>query len=181
MKTADIKEIDTALNKFPDKLARLIKELLIEKNYQKKHNARITLVKMGTAIIPQMHKLLGSPNKLLRMEAVKIVELIANRKSIPSLIRLLDDKEFDIRWIAGEGLIKIGRRSILPLLKSVRDGKSSHFHNESTHHVLLGLLTEPEKEKLGTLLFSLENYHELGETAPVEASKALRTVFKSKT
>jgi hypothetical protein len=181
MKTADIAEINIALIHFPENLAKLFNELFDDKNYHKKHEARISLIKMGTSIIPQMHKLLDSPNRLLRIEAAKIVELIADRKSIPSLIRLLDDKEFDIRWIAGEGLIKIGRHSILTLLKSVRDGKSSHFHNESTHHVLLGLLTETEKEKLGPLLFSLENYHELGETAPVEASKALRLVFKCKT
>jgi len=61
---------------------------------------------MGTEIIPQMHKLLGSPNRLLCMEAAKIVELIADRRSIPLLIGLLDDKEFEIRWIAAEGLIK---------------------------------------------------------------------------
>ncbi len=181
MKTAEIIEIDLALNRFPDKLARLIKELLNDKNYSKKHNARKTLVKMGTSIIPRLHKLLVSPNRQLRIEAAKIVELIADRKSIPSLIRLLDDKEFDIRWIAGEGLIKIGRRSILPLLKSVRDGKSSHFHNESTHHVLLGLLTETEKKRMNLLLLSLDNYHGLGETSPVKASEALRTVFKCKT
>jgi HEAT repeat protein len=181
MKTAEITEINIALNKFPDNLARLIKELLNDKNYPKKHDARITLVNMGPTIIPQMHKLLGSPNRLLRIEAAKIVELIADRKSIPSLIGLLDDKEFDIRWIAGEGLIKIGRRSILPLLKSVLDGKSSHFYNESAHHVLLGLLNNTEKKKLGPLLLSLENYHELGETAPVEASKALTDVFECKT
>jgi HEAT repeat protein len=70
------------------------------------------------------------------MEAAKIVELIADRRSIPLLINLLDDKEFEIRWIAAEGLIKIGRRSILPLLKSVRDGESSYFHNKGAHHVL---------------------------------------------
>jgi hypothetical protein len=181
MKTSDITEINIALNELPENLAKLFNKLFDDKNYHKKHKARITLVKMGTAIIPQMHKLLGSPNSLLRMEAVKIVELIASRKSIPSLISLLDDKEFDIRWIAGEGLIKIGRRSILPLLKSIRDGESSHFYNESAHHVLLGLLKNTEKKNLGPLLLSLEDYHELGETVPVEASKALRTVFKCKT
>jgi len=181
MNKSDITDIDNALKDFPDNLSKLIKGSLDTKNSVKKLAARSTLAGMGKTIIPKMHKLLGSPKRLLRIEAAKIVELIADRKSIPSLIRLLDDTEFDIRWIAGEGLIKIGRRSILPLLKSVRDGESSHFHNESTHHVLLSLLTETEKGKLGPLLFSLENYHHLGETAPVEASKALRTVFKCKT
>lgn len=73
---------------------------------------------------------------MLRMEAAKIVELIADRRSIPLLINLLDDKEFEIRWIAAEGLIKIGRRSILPMIKSVRNGESSYFHNKGAHHVL---------------------------------------------
>jgi len=116
------------------------------------------MVRMGKTIIPQMHKMLDSENNMLRMEAAKIVELISDRRSIPLLIGLLDDKEFEIRWIAAEGLIKIGRRSILPLVKSVRDGKSSHFHNEGTHHVLLGLLNKTEKKKLTPLLLSLENY-----------------------
>ena len=69
------------------------------------------------------------------MEAAKIIELIANRTSIPVLIDLLEDTEFDIRWIAAEGLIKIGRRTIRPLLRSVRDGKNSILLNEGAHHV----------------------------------------------
>ena len=112
------------------------------------------------------------------MEAAKIVELIADRRSIPFLMGLLDDPVFDIRWIAAEGLIKIGRPSICPLLKSVRDGKSSLIFNRGTHHILLSLVNEEEKNKLMPLLQSLDNYHELGETAPVMASIALKTVFK---
>ncbi|MGA2406446.1 MAG: hypothetical protein ABSF81_06815 [Bacteroidales bacterium] len=52
-----------------------------------------------------MHKLLDSKNGLLRTEAAKIVELIADKRSIPLLINLLDNNEFEIRWIAAEGLI----------------------------------------------------------------------------
>jgi len=181
MKKSDITDIDNALKDFPDNLSKLIKGSLDTKNSVKKLAARSTLAGMGKTIIPKMHKLLDSENGLIRMEAAKIVELIADRRSIPLLINLLDDKEFEIRWIAAEGLIKIGRRSILPLLKSVRDGESSYFLNKGVHHVLLSLLTETEKGKLGPLLFRLENYHQLGETAPVEASKALSAVFKCKT
>ena len=124
-----------------------------------------------------MHKLANSGDVLDRMEAVKIIELIANRMSIPVLIDLLDDNEFDIRWIAAEGLIKIGRRSIRPLLKSVRDRKNSIFLNEGAHHVLVNLLNEDEKKKEMSLLLSLENYHGLGGTAPVEASIALGPIL----
>jgi HEAT repeat protein len=135
---------------------------------------------MGKTIVPQMHILVKSENGLIRMEAAKIVELIADRRSISVLISLLNDKEFEIRWIAAEGLIKIGRRSLLPLLKAVRDGESSFFLNKGAHHILLSLLNEKEKGKLRPLIQSLDDYRELGETAPVEASKAIRTIYKKK-
>ena len=114
------------------------------------------------------------------MEAAKIVELIADKRSIPFLIILLDDKEFEIRWIAAEGIIKTGRKAVLPLLKSIRDGKSSFIFNKGAHHVLLSLLNDNEKNKLKSLLLSLDDVHELGETAPVEASEAIKTIFKRK-
>jgi HEAT repeat protein len=178
MKKDDSNEIDNSLKDFPDSLTFLIKESLDSKNSVKKLAARSKLVRMGKAIIPQMHHLLDSKNDILRMEAAKVVELIADRRSIPFLINLLDDKLFEIRWIAAEGLIKIGRRSIMPLIKSIRDGKSSFILNKGAHHVLLSLLTEDEKNKLMTLLHSLDDAKELGETTPVEASMALKTIFK---
>jgi HEAT repeat protein len=178
MNKNDSSEIDINLKDFPDNLTSLIKESLDSKNSVKKLAARNKLVGMGKTILPKLHRLLNSENGLLRMEAAKIVELIADRRSIPFLIDLLDDKEFEIRWIAAEGLIKIGRRSILPLLKSIRDGKSSFIFNKGAHHVLLNLLNENEKNKLTALLLSLGDAQELGETAPVEASEAIKTIFK---
>jgi hypothetical protein len=178
MNKNDSSEIDISLKDFPDNLTSLIKESLDSKNSVKKLAARNNLVGMGKIIIPKIHKLLSSENPLLRMEAAKIVELIADRRSIPFLINLLDDKEFEIRWIAAEGLIKIGRRAILPLLKSIRDGKSSFILNKGAHHVLQSLLNENEKKKLISFLLTLDDAQELGETAPVEASEAIKTIFK---
>jgi HEAT repeat protein len=180
MNKNDSSEIDINLKDFPDNLTSLIKESLDSKNSVKKLAARSTLVGMGKQIIPILHRLLNSENGLLRMEIAKIVELIADKRSIPFLIILLDDKEFEIRWIAAEGLIKNGRRAILPLLKSIRDGKSSFIFNKGAHHVLLSLLNENEKNKLKSLLLSLDDAQELGETAPVEASEAIKTTFNRK-
>jgi HEAT repeat protein len=179
MKKSDVAEIDIALHDFPINLTKLIKLSLDNKNSSKKLAARSTLAKMGKTIIPQMHSLLDSENGLLRMEIAKIVELIADRRSIPFLINLLDDKEFEIRWIAAEGLIKIGRPAILPLLKSIRDGKSSNILNKGAHHVLLSLLKEDEKIKLSSLLLSLDDAKQLGETAPVEASEAIKIIMET--
>jgi HEAT repeat protein len=171
-------EIDINLTDFPDNLVNLIKRLIDYKNYPGKHEARISLVGMGKAIIPYMHELLTSNNKFLRLEAAKILELIADRRSIPLLISLLEDSEPDIRWIAAEGLVRIGRRSILPLLKSVRNIKNPNFSHKGAHHVLNSLFNEKEKKKFMTLLLTLNDYHELGGTVPVEASKAIKTTFR---
>jgi len=115
MNKNDSIEIDKILKDLPDSLTSIIKESLDSANSIKKLAARNNLVRMGKTIIPQLHILLESENVLLRMEVAKIVELIADRRSIPFLINLLDDIEFEIRWIAAEGLIKIGRLSIRPL------------------------------------------------------------------
>lgn len=181
MKKKESDEIERILTDFPDNVGKLMKESIDSENYRKKITARGTLVKMGRKILPHMYKLLDSENNMLRMEAAKIVELIAEKSSIPILINYLDDKEFEVRWMAAEGLIRIGRTSILPLLKSIRDGKSSFIQNKGAHHILLSLLNDKEKEKVKPLIRSLDDYHELGETAPVEASNAIDTLYRKKT
>lgn len=176
-----IEEIKNGLNNFSDNIDKLTNELLDTKDFSRKLSARETLVKMGKKVIPEMHKLLNSENVALRREAVKIVELIADKNSIPYLIDLLDDAIFEIRWITAEALIKIGRPSICPLLKSVRDGKSSLIFNRGAHHILLNLLKEEEKKKLMPLLESLDNYLELGGTSPAMAEETLKTVYRCST
>ena len=180
MNKIDPSEIDTLLNDFPENMIGLIKGSLDTRNVSRKLSSRNALVKMGKSILPQLHKLSLSENVLIRMEAVKIIELIADRRSIPEFIRLLDDPEFDVRWIAAEGLIKIGRRSIRPLVKAVRDNENSIILNEGAHHVLISLFSENEKKNEMALLQSLENHHALGGTAPVEASIALQTSLHKK-
>lgn len=158
---------------FPENLTTLILELLDKKNFSLKLDARDTLVNMGKTILPQLHMLLSTSNIDLRKEVAKVVELIANNQSIPILLTLLDDDDFDIRWIASEGLIRIGRKSIVPLLESIRDGKSTYFIDKRAHHVLKNLLTESEKNDLETLLLSLDDYLNARIIAPTEAAKAL--------
>ena len=100
MKNTDNKLIDINPLGFPDRLKILFAELIDDSDYKKKHNARKTLVRMGKTIIPDIHKLLNSNSVLIRKEAAKVVQLIADLRSIPKLIILLDDTDFDIRWIA---------------------------------------------------------------------------------
>jgi HEAT repeat protein len=178
MKKTDTPNVGINIEDFPDNVVKLINELIDDRNFPDKHNARIALVKLGRPIIPYMHKLLSSEDSVIRLEAAKVAELIADKRSIHLLIGLLEDKETGIRWIAAEGLINIGRSSILPLLRSIRDGKNPIFLYRGAHHVLNGLLNEEEKKNLESLMLSLDNYHQLGGTSPSLASQALKTLFK---
>jgi HEAT repeat protein len=178
MKETVIMDIEVELKVSTAYLAKLTSELLKADDYAAKHNARLTLVKIGKRALPAMHRLLSDKSAAQRMEAAKIVQLISDSRSIPFLIKLLDDPEFEIRWIASEGLVKTGRKCIVPVLRSIRGGKSSLFIAKSAHHVLDALLLENEKVQLNSLLQVLENHHETSETAPVEAAKALRVFLK---
>ena len=166
-------KVEAILKDSLNHLRSLAPELFDEESFRSRINARNRLVNMGKKILPQLHDLSQTSNGDLRKMVVKIVELISDTESIPVFIILLEDTEFEIRWIAAEGLIKIGRKSIVPLLKSIRDSKSSYFLDKRTHHVLQNLLTERERSDLKALLLSLDNNLEARETAATEAAKAL--------
>jgi HEAT repeat protein len=177
MKKTHNPEFGINLNDSPDNLLRQITALLEDSNYPDRHNIT-ALGNLGNRIVPILHEILCSENGHLRLEALKVVKHIADKRSIPILIYLLDDSENGIRWIAAEGLVNIGRSSILPLLKSIRDRKNPTFLYKGAHHVLNSLLYAEEKEQLQSLLLSLDNHHQLSGIAPALAFKALETVFK---
>lgn len=129
------------------------------------------------SIIPHKHESVSEVNEHLKKEVEKIICVVADKRSIPALINLLDDHEFDIRWIAAESLIRIGRRSIVPLLCTIRDGRRFSYPGKA-HHVLQCLLTRSEKKALQPLLTSLCEDSGRNENAVVEASFALRRVFR---
>jgi hypothetical protein len=168
------------LNDSPESILQQITGLLENNNFPDVHNKIAALGKLGNGIIPQLHEILCSENGHIRLEALKVVKYIADRRSIPVLIYLLDDSETGIRWVAAEGLVNIGRSCIRPLLRSIRDRKNPAFLYKGAHHVLNSLLYGDEKEKLQTLLLSLDNYHQLGGISPVLAYEALETIFKHK-
>ena len=85
-----------------------------------------------------------------------------------------------IRWIAAEGLVKIGRDCIGPLLKAIVKCNSTYYIQQGAHRVFNELFTPVEKEELKPLMLSLHHYFDIESIASVEASKALRTVFNPK-
>lgn len=177
METKKHSRKDVNIEEFSDSIAFIIPDLAEITDYQKKTSARRYLVDMGKEILPQINKLLLSKNTHLRKEASKIIELIADKESISVLIDLLDDDDSSIRWIAAEGLIHIGRDSIVPLLNKLVQKGDNLYLKQGARHTFLSLFSEEEKEEFKPLLLSLKNYNNISILAPVEAFRAL-IIFK---
>lgn len=164
-------------SEFPEKISELIRKLE-GKNGLTRKEAREELVSMNTKILPYLHKLTKVNQDVLRWEVCKTIADIGDIFSVFELMRLLNDSKSDIRWVAAEGLINIGRKSVPYLLKEIILSNDSLYIREGVHHVLRELFTKQEKSQFHSLLKSLEYSGETSELAPLEATKALH-VFTS--
>lgn len=130
------------------------------------------------SIIPQKNKPFSALNQRLKVEVNSIISVVSDKRAIPSLIELLDDEGYEIRWIAAESLIRVGRKCIIPILQMIKDGRQFHFPGK-VNYVLNQLLTRKEKKELNHLLSTLDSYPYMSEIAPLEASVALRKTFRA--
>lgn len=138
-------------------------EELIKKFYSKdgiqRKMARYELVKIGKPAVKYLSSLLDAPKEYIRWEAIKTLSQIADPETIPILISSLENEDFDIRWMAAEALINIGKRSIKPLLESVVSSKKSIFLLEGVHHILKDLqFKNIFHDDLG-IINKIENYN----------------------
>jgi len=169
------RDVEEILKEFPENIAKLVNDLQQEKSTVLRIEAKNKLEKMGRRILPYLNRLLLTNNDALRRESARIMEFIADRTSIPVFLRLLEDSDHGIRWTAAEGLVRIGRDSIVPLLRAILDDKNgSYFLRLGAHHAFERLFTDKEKVTLRALLLSLKNYLGIGETVSLEALNALK-------
>jgi HEAT repeat protein len=180
METKTYIKLDVDIGDFPDELVDFIPDLVDKRNYKARVTARKNIADLGKEVLPFIYQLLTSKDYFVRREAAKIIELLPDKGSISVLLNLLDDEESGIRWVAAEGLAKIGRDSIVPLLKALVKCNGTFYIQKGALHVFNTVFTPEEKEELRPLMLSLHNYLEFDAIASVEASKALRTVFAKK-
>jgi HEAT repeat protein len=121
-----------------NKIPELIKKLS-SKNSIDRIRARYELVKIGKPAIEYLIGLQYLNNDHVRWEAIKTLSQIAHPDAIPILINALENDRFDVRWLAAEGLIDIGKKSVKPLLKALELQQDSKFLREGVHHVLRAL------------------------------------------
>ena len=118
---------------------------LCSENGVERQNARKDLVKIGHPVLDYLSDMLSAPKHIHRWEALKVMQEIGDPQSIPVFLKFLEDEKSDLRWIAAEGLIHVGPKSVGPLLNLVRDTYDSTFVLDGAHHVFYDL---SEKELL---------------------------------
>lgn len=127
--------------------------------------ARHSIVAMGKVAVPSLIEALKNKNNLMRWEAAKALGEIGDPKTALALVDALEDEEFDVRWLAAEGLIKMNINALKPLLQALENRGDSFFLQEGAHHVLHDLAKGALRKYLAPVLAALERL-EPGEEVP---------------
>ena len=155
-----------------DKMAELIIELR-SKDGIRRERARKSLVRFGKSAVPTLIGLLSDKNEHMRWEACKALGSIKDPEAAGSLVGALSDRGMEIRWLAAEGLIDLGRSSVIPLLDALELQFDSLFLRQGAHHVLHAL----QRQRLldASTLAVLDSLRSLGPRMAVAlaAKKAL--------
>ncbi|MGI5940606.1 MAG: HEAT repeat domain-containing protein [Thermoleophilia bacterium] len=124
-------------------LRDLVKSLGSQNGLERKR-ARETIVLVKEPVTPLLQSLLDEGDKRVRWEAAKTLATTIDPSAMDTLIELLTTYDSDIRWIAADGLIKLGPRTVIPLLRSLLTDKIVKGQAEMTARVLRQLATENE-------------------------------------
>lgn len=130
-----------------------------------RESARHTLVAIGKPAVPSLIKALKNKKALIRWEAAKALEEIADPETAPKLVEALEDSDFDVRWLAAEGLIRMNIKGLKPLLEALEHRGDSVLLREGAHHVFHDLAKGELRKCLIPVLASLEAL-EPGEEVP---------------
>jgi len=125
-----------------------------------RERARHQLAARGTEIVPELSKLVEHKVSTTRWEAVKTLVEIDDPTVIPVLVEALRDEEFDVRWVAADGLIKFGELALPPIYNALE--KDPHFRGfrDAAHHVLHDMRYGPASvsaELIDPILEALES------------------------
>ncbi len=145
MKIADEEYNESQQALIHDLVSALLSDQIIQRQ-----KAREQLVEIGGPAVDYLARSFKTRNKALRWEIMKTLVQIADKRSLHLFINSLEDKNTDIRWLAAEGLIKLGHISLKPLLKDLIERPNSIFLKEGVHHVLHDVIRKSDLQETFT-------------------------------
>jgi len=140
-----------------------------------RQSAREALVALGGVAVTPLTKALGpSTSQQVRWEAATALGVMNRIKSIPALVKALEDSDSDVAWLAAEALSGFGRNAWPALLSAlVAGGNESPILRKGAHHVF----TKQKENHEGGVLEPLQSALEAGalpEAASIAASELLK-------
>jgi HEAT repeat protein len=139
--------------------------------------ARRALVALGVPVIPHLVKALRSKKQWVRWEAAKALGEIRDPAATRALVAALEDKMFDVRWLAAEGLIAIGPLAVVPLLRALIRHPDSLWMREGAHHALHDMKKGELDKILQPVIAALEEI-DFQVLVPPAAQAALEEILK---
>lgn len=140
--------------------------------------ARRLLIVLKDKAIPVLVDGLKNSNHLVKEESVKALAKMQNPATADALIAALEDEIFDVRWLAGEGLIALRLHALGPLFYALINKPDSIWLREGIHRALHGIYRESPASLIKPVLTALEN-SESQLKAPLAAEAALKVLKES--
>jgi len=150
-------------------------DMLASKDGMIRQKARESLVALGKPAVSSLNQALqNSTADQVRWEAAKALGEIVDIKSIPPLVKALEDSNSDVAWLAAEALSKFKKTAWPPLLRALmKNGSNSVLLHRGVHHVLLNQNEHGFNDLLATLMNALEP-NAVPESAIIAANEILK-------
>jgi HEAT repeat protein len=139
--------------------------------------ARKSLVAIGKPAVGSLVEALASKKELVRWEAAKSLGQIDDPTTTQALVKALEDDMFDVRWLAAEALIIIGKEALVPLLQALTQHSDSLWLREGAHHVFHDIEKARFEKIVQPVLAALEDVEPSLEVS-YTAEKALEALAK---
>ena len=129
-------------------------DMLADNDGMIRQKARESLVAIGApAVSFLIQALQTSRSDQVRWEAAKSLGEIDDIRSIPTLVKALEDSNSDAAWLAADALRKFRKAAWAPLLQAlIERGSDSVLLRQGAHHVFLNQKEDGCDDLLATLM-----------------------------
>jgi HEAT repeat protein len=138
--------------------------------------ARHSLEKMGDEAVPSLLDALKKGNDTARWEAAKALGHMKRKEAAAGLVGALNDEQYEIQWVAAEGLIALGHDCLVPLLRELEEHPESVNLRQAAHHVLHDLERKRLLDKHTAPVLDALRMLGAGTTVPAVAREALESL-----
>ncbi len=150
-------------------------DMLASEDGRTRLKARNSLVALGKPAVSSLVRALSNARIYhVRWEAAKALGAIGDPRSIPPLVRALEDDDLDVTWLAAEGLIRFGMAAWPFLMRALmKAGPDSYQLGQGVHHVLVNQRLDGFDDLLAPLVKDLKS-GTVHEAAALGAYKVLK-------